>query len=581
MMNKGVFVIILCLSFSSFMVAASDLSVSDTFDVTPDTALVNALIDSSYALSYSDPDRAIAFANRALKLAEESDYPKGIARAHRELGYSQGVKGNFEVALEHHRTGISQNRQARDTVGMVSQMNDIGNLYKRQNQYEKALDYFFRALEFSEEIGMDRAIGSIVSNIGLSYFELDEVDKAEEFYHKALEINERLDDRHGMSINYNNLGLLHGDLGEYERALEYHLSALEIRQELGYTIRIANSLNNIGRLYMQKERFEEALDYLNRALEVNGNRDPDLTSIVHENMAKVYRSSRQYDSALYHANQTLELSREYGTSLGMKVGYELLTDIHDELGNYEEAYAYQQKLMAVKDSILNEEKARQINELQTKYETAQKEKEIALLEKENQWEALMRNAFMVGLVLVIIIGFLVYNRQRLKINKNRTELENRRLKEQKLEQDLEFRNRQLTNHTLHLVQKNETMKELKDRISGMRKNNGVGGLQLQKLENMVDYSFNLDEDWEQFRMYFEQIHTGFFDKLNEQYPDLTPNELRLAALAKLNLSIKETATIMAITPDSVKTARYRLRKKLDMKTEENLTEFLMEVDAVS
>jgi DNA-binding CsgD family transcriptional regulator len=130
-----------------------------------------------------------------------------------------------------------------------------------------------------------------------------------------------------------------------------------------------------------------------------------------------------------------------------------------------------------------------------------------------------------------------------------------------------------------MVQKNETMKELKENIGEIqRKDNGGINRDLQKLKNMVDYSFNLDKDWEEFRLYFEEVHTGFFDTLKERYPDLTPNELRLAALVKLNLSIKETATIMGITPDSVKTARYRLRKKLDMETEENLTEYMMEVE---
>jgi len=107
------------------------------------------------------------------------------------------------------------------------------------------------------------------------------------------------------------------------------------------------------------------------------------------------------------------------------------------------------------------------------------------------------------------------------------------------------------------------------------------GKELQKLENIVDYSFNLDEDWEEFQHYFEEVHSGFFDALKTEYPALTPNELRLAALAKLNLSIKETATIMGITPNSVKTARYRLRKKLKMETEENLTEFMMEIEKTS
>src|SRR5699024_7119713 len=94
----------------------------------------------------------------------------------------------------------------------------------------------------------------------------------------------------------------------------------------------------------------------------------------------------------------------------------------------------------------------------------------------------------------------------------------------------------------------------------------------------VDYSFSLDQDWEQFRLYFEEVHTGFLDALKKQYPELTANELRLSALVKLSLTSKEIATILGITPDSVKTARYRLRKKLGMKTEENLTEFMMNIE---
>src|SRR5699024_2004625 len=123
------------------------------------------------------------------------------------------------------------------------------------------------------------------------------------------------------------------------------------------------------------------------------------------------------------------------------------------------------------------------------------------------------------------------------------------------------------------------MKELKDHIGYLRNMQDSNRHQaLQKLKNMVDYSFNLDEDWEQFKLYFEEVHTGFFDALKKQYPDLTANELRLSALVKLNLTSKEIATILGITADSVKTARYRLRKKLDMATEENLTECMMKVE---
>lgn len=544
-----------------------------------DTALVNSLIDSSYTLSYSNPDRAIGFAERALKLATDLDYKKGIAGAHGELGYAYSVKGEFEKSLDHFQKGIAQNRVVGDSLGLVSQLNDLGTTYKSQSEFDQALRYYFDALDFCQEMELDRGISATLGNIGLTYFEMDEPEKALNFYHKALTINKRIENQTSLAVNYNNIGLLFGDEGKYNRALENHFKALEIRRELGYQIEIANSLNNIGRLYMQQENFDQSLDYLQRALAKNDNQDPDLTSIIHENIAKVYLSAERYDSALTHAQRTLDLSKDFGSKLGEKVGYELLTRVYSKQADYEKAYTAQKKLMEVKDSLLNKEKARQINELQTKYETAKKEKEIALLQEKQERQALIRNVFLAGLILIGIIGMLVFNRQRLKIKKNRVQLENKRLKEQQLEQDLDYKNQQLTTHTLHLVQKNEAMKELKQEISTLyRKDNGNINKTLQKLQNLVDYSFSLDEDWQQFQIYFEEIHTGFFDALKKQYPDLTPNELRLSALTKLNLSIKETATILGITPNSVKTARYRLRKKLDIKTGENLSDFMMEIE---
>lgn len=547
-----------------------------------DTSLVHALIDSSYEYSFSDPDKAIGFAEQAKSLSETIDYPKGIAEAHGELGYSFNKKGDFKTAIDHFERGIASLRAAGDTLGLLSQLNDLGATYSNMSEYDTALEYFFESLELCEAIGLERGISANLGNIGLAYFELDDDEQAITFYKRALKINERLGNKNSLATTYNNLGLLHGDEGRYEKALEYHFKALKLRQELGYSLRIANSLNNIGRVYMQQGKHQEALDYLGRALEVNAGEDQDLTSIIHENITKTYLSAGNYDSALVHGKQTLALSLEYGSKLGARVGYELLTEIYKQQGDYPKALETQQKLMVVKDSILNAEKSKQINALQTKYETQQKEQEIALLEKEKEQEAILRNSFLAGLVLVAIIGLLVYHRQRLKIRKNHTELENKRLKEEKLERDLDHRNQQLTTHTLHIVQKNESMKALKKHISKIRESHdtesGSATFDLQKLENMVDFSFNLDEDWKQFELYFEEVHSGFFNELKEQFPDLTPHELRLSALAKLNLSIKEIATILGITPDSVKTARYRLRKKLDMETEDNLTEFMMEVE---
>lgn len=160
--------IILFLSLGGITEPVLGQTLFSNSEIDADTSLVNTLIDSSFSLSYSHPDRAIAFADSALQLAKQSNYLKGKARAHRELGYSNGVKGNFETALSHHQKGVALHRQISDTLGIISQLNDIGNLYMRQSKYEKALENFFQSLELSESILMDRATASILGNIGLS-----------------------------------------------------------------------------------------------------------------------------------------------------------------------------------------------------------------------------------------------------------------------------------------------------------------------------------------------------------------------------------------------------------------------------
>jgi DNA-binding CsgD family transcriptional regulator len=123
------------------------------------------------------------------------------------------------------------------------------------------------------------------------------------------------------------------------------------------------------------------------------------------------------------------------------------------------------------------------------------------------------------------------------------------------------------------------MEELKENISELKKTSDAAvSKQLNNLDKLVDSRLNIDKDWEDFRMHFEQVHQDFFKLLKEQCPDLSSGELKLCALIKLNMNMKETAAILGISSESVKTARYRLRKKLQLSHEENLIDFILDTD---
>lgn len=149
---------------------------------------------------------------------------------------------------------------------------------------------------------------------------------------------------------------------------------------------------------------------------------------------------------------------------------------------------------------------------------------------------------------------------------------------EKLDQEVQFKTKQLTSHALHMVQKNKVLQELRMGINDLIK--GADTQQKKALRSLVrriNFNIQADEDWQTFRLYFEQTNQNFYQKLTEINSDLTTTDLKLCSLIKLNLNIKETAAVLNIEPTSVKTARHRLRKKLKLDPGQDLTSFIRQV----
>jgi DNA-binding CsgD family transcriptional regulator len=144
----------------------------------------------------------------------------------------------------------------------------------------------------------------------------------------------------------------------------------------------------------------------------------------------------------------------------------------------------------------------------------------------------------------------------------------KRLKENQLQNDLDHKESQLSALALQMLRKNELLQELNEKLEQQSQ---------PEARQLISRELNREKEWDDFNLYFEGLNKNFFNRLKEAFPEITPNDLRICALIKMNMSIKEMAAIMNISADSVKTARYRLRKKLQLNTEDNLTEFLMKL----
>lgn len=149
------------------------------------------------------------------------------------------------------------------------------------------------------------------------------------------------------------------------------------------------------------------------------------------------------------------------------------------------------------------------------------------------------------------------------------------IKNEKLQLEIDNKNTELLNFTMHLVQKGELLSNLKTHMSKMTKvlENSSGLEELKKMIKVINDAEKMDNDWENFVYHFDKAHNSFTMNLKQKFPKLTANELKLCTFLKLNLSTKEIAQLMNISLRGVELSRYRLRKKLELPTETSLFEF--------
>ena len=341
-------------------------------------------------------DRAVSQFEQAYEISKKLNDDAGKANSLQMLGIIYQEWANYEKALECYQNSIKIYEVQNDKVGIANTLNNIGLVYKDWGKYseteyglyeQKALENFKNSFELMSELNDKYGMANSLVNIGSIYEKLDSVDLALENYHKALSFEEEIGDKNGSAGTLENIGvILSKKKMENEKALEYLNRSLEIRNELGNKQGIASTLQNIGSIHIKLKNYGKATDYL---------------------------------------NQSLILARELNKKELVKDIYDAFSLIYDLQGNYKLAFEYYKKFIAVKDSMFSEESHERITELETKYETEKKQKEIELLNNkqklqdeqiENQKNLII--TFIIGFIMFIIFTILIIREYRQKRKAN-------------------------------------------------------------------------------------------------------------------------------------------------------------------
>jgi ligand-binding sensor domain-containing protein/DNA-binding CsgD family transcriptional regulator len=167
----------------------------------------------------------------------------------------------------------------------------------------------------------------------------------------------------------------------------------------------------------------------------------------------------------------------------------------------------------------------------------------------------------------------------LKKEAEATEKQIIKIKTEKLQAELQSKNRELASSAMSLVYKNELLQKLSEEMIKLKDKDGkkVADDHIRKVQKIIDEGMNDERDWNLFETSFNEAHGSFFKKLKANYPDLVPNDLKLCAYLHMNMSSKEMASLLNISLRGVEIRRYRLRKKLNIPHDKNLAEFFMEL----
>lgn len=263
----------------------------------------------------------------------------------------------------------------------------------------------------------------------------------------------------------------------------------------------------------------------------------------------------------------------------LQQAYERRAAVFETLNNLPAALQDYKKFHELNDRIFNATKSRQIEELKTIYETEKKEAALALQQKEietlNQQVKISRlekGIYAGGMIAFIVIAGLLWFGFTQKMRKNRVE---REAQEEIYRQELAFRKKELTSQTLHLVQKNLFLANLRENLEEVRESPDAFRLESNRVLTSLKTEAALDQDWETFKSYFVEVHNDFDQKLLKVYPEITENEMRLAYFVRMNLNTREIAAMLHVLPESVRKSRYRLKKKFNLGKDDDLFEFLV------
>ncbi|MBA3970945.1 MAG: tetratricopeptide repeat protein [Bacteroidetes bacterium] len=329
--------------------AEADSLYKEYAKATVDTTKINLLLNICYAYSQFNYVKGLGYAREALELSERINYVKGVCKANSFIGDYHYDQLNYSDALKHYLKGAAAGEINKMYMHLSNIYNKMGIIYSNQGKNDLSLKYFMKVAKISENQKNTKRLAIAYNNIGITYKDLGRYSEAKKYYEKALIQFKKNDFKVGIASVNNGLGIISHILKDDEAALKYYDIAMENFRSINDTANESGILINIGDVYNDKKEYKKALDCYLKSVKV----------------------AEQNNNSDFRAD-----------------GYEGLSSVYANMKNYELAFYFKNRHLALKDSISDEDGMRQVQEMEKRLDNEKQEKEIEILKQSQEIQSL-------------------------------------------------------------------------------------------------------------------------------------------------------------------------------------------------
>ncbi len=562
------------------------------------------------------PDNSLTVSFEALKLADSIHNPALAAKANYYIGLAQMHKHHYEEASTAFSNSLDYAKKTDDYLLYVKNLVGLAEYHYEKLQFDSAKNILETAKALSVKHNFENALPAIYNSMGkISETEGDNLGAIEK-YLKAADIYSKKKYFDDLAIVYHNISLVYQGLKNYPDAIYYINLAVEINTKYNHLPALHNNYNSLGNVYSEIDSLEKAQYYYKLVIETarKNNNEYNMAK-AYLNLANLLKQQGIYDDAGKYYDSSIYLSEKNNIQFGIIIGKLNQGNYYNSIGDYASALKVlredQQLLKAYKlpdvtatlnaflyktfkavgvydsalyyfelwehmnDSIAGKATKEKVLELEKKYQSERKAREIAELQENISHEKSRSRLFiltfmLVAIVLVTAIFLLLARRRAARLHEQLTHQENEELKNV-----MELRNQELVCKALMVSNLNEQLEKINNLMQQIKPS--INPEAAERLDVLIqDLEITLPEQaWHEFETRFEQVHQGFFTRLLNEFPELSPSELKMCSLLRLNMATKDIALLTNRSIGTVDNIRSSIRKKLHLIGEDNLTSFLL------